>query len=35
LGAVRQFAAREGFQHQWCDESIAEQGDLFSFIVGH
>jgi hypothetical protein len=35
LGAPRQFATRQGFQHQRGDESIAEQRDLFGFIVIH
>ena len=35
LGAACQFAARQRFQHQRCNQSIAEQGDLFGFVVGH
>src|ERR1017187_9195297 len=35
LGAPRQFAARQRFQYQRGDESIAEQGDLFGFVVVH
>jgi hypothetical protein len=33
LGVPRQFAARQSFQHQRGDESVAEQGDLFGFVV--
>ena len=35
LGAPGQFAARQRFQYQRGDESIAEQGDLFGFVVVH
>jgi hypothetical protein len=33
LGAPRQFAARQRFQHQRCDKSVAEQCDVFGFVV--
>ena len=33
LGAARQLAARECFEHERSNESVAEQGNLFGFVV--
>src|ERR1700681_2218702 len=34
-GTPRQFATWQRFEYQRSDESIAEQGDIFSFVVVH
>jgi len=33
LGAAREFAAGQRLQHEWRDQTIAEQGNFFGFVI--